>query len=459
MSNLPTLCNQCGERLSEPAEEIEHPEDDNPPANAHFRVQIRSDGEERLQCKDTGLLAKPIESDEDEYEEVYEEKFEEKPPTEEGSPEPTESKEEKQKSEPKTDQKELKQSGEVYDFEEEKSQIDILGQVVANPHYGLEDPQITEVISWAKDFNGQLPPDILQDLASNMKGVQKQTAKLIRRRYEIKLNNWYRKQQSQENEGPPIGVMGGPRPNQSSSSTPNPPPTSSPQPEQTNKEPKAQGESDGLENVQPRDKDERGEAGGLPNHGLRKERRQRRLRRRNDALDITAEEMAKEAAPEIARELAQNFGTYFGLPAKVLEAKAERDPDWFLEKADELEEKLGITIFDILEESQAKQEQKEQRMEHSRKDQTEVDEEMDEALQRAKRQSQQETNSDTNIDKEQTQESDTDTGKQTVNTQKTVPDSATPMERQETGQTNNDKVDGEKTNADEMYEQIFNSGD
>jgi hypothetical protein len=53
--------------------------------------------------------------------------------------------------------------------------------------------------------------------------------------------------------------------------------------------------------------------------------------------------------------LSQNLGTYFGLPAKIIEAKAERDPDWFLEKADEMEEKLGIDMFDLLEESDAKQ--------------------------------------------------------------------------------------------------------
>ena len=452
MSDLPALCNQCGTELREPDKEVAHPDDDNPPDDAHFKVQIRDhDGGERLQCVETGHLAKPVNPSDDDYREVYEEKHDGELPIEEAASVAASDSEQISERGPTGNQS----PDDVFEFEEEKSQIDILAEVVANPHYGLEDPQITEVISWAEDFNGQMPPDVLQDLVSNMKGVQKQTAELIKRRYEIKLNNWFRKQQNQDNDGPPIGVMGGPRPNQRGMSSPNPRPTPTPKPEQPAQEPNVEGE-------EPDEFDEHDDSGrrvgGLPNQDIRKERRQRRVKRRNDALDITAEEMANEAAPQIARELSKNFGTYFGLPAKILEAKAERDPDWFLEKADEIEEKLGITLFDILEESETKKQEREQAEQERPPDQTEVDNEMDAALEKVRNDSQSQNEQDNkqqqkqSVEEESTDQSQTET----VNTENTVPDSATPMKSDEPPELEADgNGEEETTDADEMYNNIF----
>lgn len=245
--------------------------------------------------------------------------------------------------------------------------MDLLKEVVTNPHYGLDDEQIQEMASWAQDYDGQLPPDTLEQILKRFKGVQKQTAELMRNRYELKLNKWVQKQQ-QDDSGPPIGV---PRPSPPSQSGmgPRPRPTN-PTPNQPNNEQNQnQQEEVSLEDNEPEQR-----VGGIETGDLRERRRRRRVKRRNDTADIAAQQVAKEVAPEVARELTANFGQYFSLPAKIIEAKIEKDPDWAIEKA----EQLDIDIFEFLEPSDRRKKELEE--ESQTQSQPEVDNEIDKAL-------------------------------------------------------------------------------
>lgn len=356
---IPPVCSACGAELGHPDNEVEHPEDDDPPEDAHFKVQIREqDDGERLQCKETGQLAQVISPDS------------EKHPANEGVPEG--GRDEGQRS-----QSGGREEPQVYDLPEEKDQMDILKDVITNPHYQLEDNQIQEVRAWAQDMNGQLPPDTLESMLKNFNGVQKQTAELVRQRYELKLNNWMREQSSRD-EGPPIGISSpAPMPSPNQGGQPRRQRGNQPRPQHatpTPDTPENSGnqsrEEESLSGQEEQDRD----VGGLPGDGIRTRRRARRTKRRNDAADIAAEEMAKKVAPEVAREFTQNFGRYFGLPAKIIEAKVEKDPDWALEKLD----KLGLDLDDILEPSEARK--KEMREEEERNRQSKVDHEVDDVL-------------------------------------------------------------------------------
>jgi hypothetical protein len=137
--------------------------------------------------------------------------------------------------------------------------MDILQDVISSPHYDLAEPQVQEILGWAEDYNGQMPPDVLEDILKNMSGVAKQRAQLVAKRYSIKLNNWMRKQNS-SNEGPPIGALGpspdptqrsrGPRQPQTQrqgQSQPSPPQSTPEQPDEnqtTNEEEEFNGEPD-----------------------------------------------------------------------------------------------------------------------------------------------------------------------------------------------------------------------
>lgn len=371
MADKPTICKACGAELGQPEEEVNDPEADATPDDPHFELVRRDDGEKRFRCMDTGQMSAPISPDDDGYEEAYQEHH-----GNGGSPSPTESGQNQTTNEQPSGGA-SRAGGQIFDFDEEKSQMEILADVVTNPHYELDDAQIREIRSWAQDYEGQMPPNVLEDLLKNMKGVQKQTAQLIRQRYELKLNKWVRKKQQGE-QGPPIGVTGGrPMPQSRSSPTPTPSPSSTPTPSPDKSKEKPEGDESPSRTNDGRSGDGLDETSPF-NSDLRQERRKRRIERRNEAMDVAVEEMAHEMAPEVARELANNFGTYFGLPAKILEAKAQQDPDWFLEKMDEMEEKLGISLGDIMEESEAK---KERQQKGNQKSQSQVDNELDHALQ------------------------------------------------------------------------------
>lgn len=373
---LPIICSGCGYELGDPKEEIKDPENDLDPDDPHFEI-IRGGKGERQKCLEAGQFARPVGPDDDDYNDVLrkynkDELVQEQPTG--GPPDPQPKNE--QKSQGGGQSRSSSPSDEVFDMEEEKNQMQLLAEVVSNPHYELEDGQIQEVKAWAEDYSGQMPPDVLEDLLGNMSGVSKQKAQLMRRRYELKLNKWIQDQHNNDS-GPPIGIPGpnmgmrGGGSNGRGGGTRNQPTSPTPNGDTSGEEPK----SDDHDPDGSRREDR--SVGGAGYSDLRKERRARRVNRRNDAADIAAEEMAKEVAPEVARELTQNFGQLFGLPGTILQAKAERDPDWFLEKADEIEEKLGIDIFEeFLESSDAKKQQDNQPPQTGRS-QPAVDDELD----------------------------------------------------------------------------------
>lgn len=365
----PAICAACGQPLGPQEQEIHHPEDDNPPDDPHFTVQIRdSDGAERLQCNNTGQIAAVAGPGQEEvgntgksYAELFQEFHGELPPGV-GEPEGDGESESKQPS------RESQPSEPIYDVQEQKSQMDLLQEVVTNPRYGLNDEHIQEVRGWASDMDGRLPPATLEDILKNLKGVQKQTASLIRQRYELKLNRWMR-EQSQNDRGPQIGIGAsvGPRQSGSSIGSGSPTPTPSPQQNEENQSPSKEELKKGAR----RDR-------GRPEpsaDNLREYRRLSRTKRRQQFADTATQKIAEEAADEIARQVIPEMGRYLGLPAKIIEAKIEKDPDWALEVA----ERLDIDIIDIMEPSE--QRKKEMREEEQRTS-PQVDSEVDDAMER-----------------------------------------------------------------------------
>lgn len=362
----PAICTQCGHPLGPQAEEIAHPKDDDPPENPHFKVQIRDDGEERLQCVESGRLASVATPKDDNigpdnlsYAELFNEFHGEMPP---GMGEASE--EVGQGSTQGGGQK--RSPGGIYDIDEDVDQMKIIEDVVTNPRYGLNDDHIQEVKDWAMDMDGRLPPATLEDILKNLSGIQKQTAQLIRQRYELKLNKWMR-DRSQDDGGPPIGVSMQPMPRQRGSSGSSRRGSPTPQPERKSKNQSQEDEQRGRQ-----DRQDRGRSDPSPDN-LREYRRTRRTKRRQDGMDIAVQTVAEEAADEIARELVGQFGGLLDIPRTVLKRKAEKDPDWFLEKA----EQLDVDIMEIMEPSeQRKKEMEEERQQSG----PEVDNEVDNAL-------------------------------------------------------------------------------
>lgn len=362
----PPICTQCGQPLGSKSDEIEHPEDPDPPEDAHFKVQIRDDDEERLQCKDTGRLAsvatpgdENIGGDNLSYAELFQKHHNTVPPgMGEGQTPPSDKN--SQTDRPNED------SGGVYDIQPEKDQRDILKEVIDDPSYALDDEHKREIIAWADDMDGRLPPNTLEDILKNLKGVQKQTAELVRQRYELKLNKWMRDQSNAEN-GPPIGVTMPTMSGQSSSSSGLGRLTPIPQPQQKSENQTQTEEARTKQGRQVR------EAQSTSSDNLREYRRTRRTKRRQDTLDIASEQVAKEAADEIAREIATNFGGLLSIPQTVLRRKAEKDPDWFLEKA----EQFDIDVVDIMEPSEQR---KKEMQDNDENVAPEVDNEVDNAL-------------------------------------------------------------------------------
>lgn len=318
-------CSACGYQLGDPETELADPNGlEGDPTNrpdAHFELVEGPNNSVRHKCRKTGQLASVA--------------F----PGEEGDGSGT--------GEPQQNQQppQGQGGGDVYDIDEEVSAEDILRDVVTNPSYELNESQIREIQDWAEIYDGQIPPDTLEDVLKSLQGVAKQKATLMRQKYEAKLNKWVQEQSNSE-RGPPIGVTAPPpNPNQNGRGRS---PRPSPQP--TPNEGGGGGKSK-EELISERPRPSPGD-----NKSLREKRRERRIERRNDAADIAAEEMAKAAAPEIARELTQNFGTYFSLPAKILEAKIEKDPDWVFEKMEEWD----IDLDALLEPSETRKEELEQ---------------------------------------------------------------------------------------------------
>lgn len=334
------VCSSCGTKLGHPEDEVEHPEDDDPPEDAHFKVQIRSDGAERAQCKQTGQLASVVVGN-DKVSPLTGDvtgKVETGGDVGEGGRSGRQGPEE--------------DDGRVFDFPEEKSQLDILKDVIENPRYELNSDQIAEVVDWAEDYNGQMPPDVLEDLLANMEGIQKQSAKLMRNKYELKINNWIR-EQSNNDDGPPIGALAKHRAGPPSSSGGPKRSTPTPSPPQNN------GNQNGKKRPSP------------PRTNV--SRAERRQERRQEALDKMTDEFALTAAQNMAEDFGSAFTEMREFFFTLIRKKAEKDPDWFFEKAEEWD-------MDILDEFMSESEAKQRESETTQPSQPMVDQELDNVM-------------------------------------------------------------------------------
>lgn len=314
-------CKACGNRVGDPEDDLHDPDNlmeiveggVSNPNDAHLKAADGAKGP-RLYCRPTGKVTTIVKED----------------PNQQGEGgAPNESRTRSESEDP------------VYDVEEEKSQIRLLAETVSNPIYGLNDGQIDEIKEWAEIYDGRLPPDVLEKVVQNFSGVAKQTATLMREKYEAKINRWIREQSSDQG-GPPIGVTSQPprgRRGRSGRGSPRPSPETSPE----------EGGPETPDEIR---------------RNRRQERRMRAMERRQDALD----EATAEAARESIQELTATIRDGRNLLKTILTAKAEKDPDWFFENFDLLQS-LG-------EPSEARKRELEA-MEEGRQ----VDREVDEALQ------------------------------------------------------------------------------
>lgn len=343
-------CKACGYVLGEPEEELHDPEglsdiaqerfpEGNESEDAHLVVR---DGEKgwRYYCSETGQTTSIVPYNPDQ-------------PEGEGEGPPP-------KSEPN---QERRPQGEVYDFKEQQSAMEVLRETIENPAYELSEGHINEIEEWAEIYDGQLPPDNLESILRNLKGVSKQRAQLVRQKYEARLNKWVR-EQSEDDGGPQIGMLS-PQPSTGTDRTRG-------GQSRRRRSRSSSGEGKKEESDSGVDTDSNGREVTLT-ESLREERRRRRIERRNNAADTAVETIAEEAADEIAKEIAHNMGMGLSLVRKVLHSKAEKDPDWFLEKADEWD-------IDILQELMEPSEARKREMKNQQR-QPEADAEVDQALQ------------------------------------------------------------------------------
>jgi len=325
-------CKACGEELGDPDEVLHDPDDEygiveggvSNPDTAHIKV-VKGEKGARMQCQKAGQMTKLVSKEELEADK-------DEPPSDSGA------------------QGKAGKERPVYDLKEDQSAKDILYQVVANPIHDLSDEQIQEVGDWADMYDGQIPPDTLEQVLKNLSGVSKQAAGLMAQKYEIKLTRWMQ-EQARDEGGPVIGAVANPIPSSG-------PPQASGRRVEANgsqSQPSPQGDQAAPRNHPESDEEYvDNDEESLDPHEIREEGRSRRVRRRQIVADEFAHEVAREAAPELAREFTKSFGTYFGLPARLIQAKIEKDPEWFFEKA----ESLDIDIIeDFFEPSQARKEE------------------------------------------------------------------------------------------------------
>jgi len=322
-------CKACGEKVGEPEEVLHDPDNElgivdggvENPDSAHIKVVSGEKGV-RMQCSNTGQMTKLVD----------------KEPSKENSGEPPSG-----SGEPVRGGKERP----VYDLQDDRSAKDILFDVISNPIHELTDEQIQEVGQWADMYDGQIPPDTLQEVLANLSGVNKQSSKLMRQKYEIMLTRWMQ-DQAKDDGGPVIGAMASPAPSPGGSHSPSPTPGRA-EAQRGGGPPPSRNHPDGT-GTQETDEDEvsREEASDI-----REERRTRRVKRRQDVADEVAEQMALN----IAEDMGGFYSDMRTIITTVLKRKAEKDPDWFLEKADE----FGMDIIDQLSEpSQAKKKEMEE---------------------------------------------------------------------------------------------------
>lgn len=330
-------CNSCGSPIGHPEEDLHDPENimqivEGGVSNegSHLKAVDTAKGP-RLFCRPTGKMTKIVDEEPGNQDDQ-----------EEDTPSGGEPEEEPEESPQRRTQEE------VYDLQENKSPEQLVAQVVTNEIYGLNDGQINEMQDWVGIYDGRIPPDRFEEILRDFDGVSKQKARLMRTKYEVMLDREMRRQA--DDRGPSIGATAsaGAMPQQRGGPSRTPAP---PQPPPSTSDSEEERSMDDL----------------------RKERRYRRVERRNDALDTAAEQFADAAA----RQMAEDFGGLFGDLREVLytafKKKAEKDPDWFFEKA----EKWDLDILDtLLEPSEARKRE----MQDQEPDLSEVDSEIDEAL-------------------------------------------------------------------------------
>ena len=321
------VCKSCGGVLGHPEDELHDPEGEHPmsqklgisPDNpdAHIVVSNGPGDSKRLRCSKTGQATKVMSKGEYQKE------------VGEGSPS-GDSQLRDQPRDPRT-------GGGIYEDSPDKDAMDILREVITNEAYELTEGQIAEVEDWGEIFDGQIAPEKLEAVLSNLSGVSNQKAKLIRDKYEAKISRWMR-EMSEGNQGPAIGGIQGQSISTSSESA-------GPTQEQIQR---------ASEIARKRREQQQEKKEPQTPHRQRMSRRERRTMRRQDALDSAID----RAAMEMAGNFAQDFGTFFSdareIMTTALKKKAESDPEWFFEKM----EKWDMDLFDeVMSASEKKQEQ------------------------------------------------------------------------------------------------------
>lgn len=323
------FCKACGGELGDPETELHDPNNHyeivedgvSNPDSAHIKVVEGSKGP-RMNC-----------TREDSFTKIVNE-----PPQPEGGGSGG------SEGQPKSsDPKPAPKSEKVYDLPEEKSAMDILHEVASTPVFELNDAQVQELMSWGEIYDGQIPPDQVEAILSNFSGVSKQTASLIRQKYEAKLNRWMQKR-ARDSGGPQIGA---------GRTTPMPqPPSGGGSPPSNN------GGSDESEsNPPPRPDPSSGSSDdNMPSDPLEmsKKRRNKRQSRRQQMMDEALDEFAHAAAQNMAGEVGKGFTQMRDIFFTLIKNKAKKDPDWFFEKMEEWDMDIVDEFFSM---SEARQEE------------------------------------------------------------------------------------------------------
>lgn len=335
---MPKYCSACGEQLGPPQEDLHDPEGKFMPDtvgkvendDAHIEVISRENRGEVLRCTNAGEMGA---------------KLLEQPPGENPEGQPPNGAESQHQGNGGPSNGAARGpggGGQVYDLDEDKDAMGILEDVITNKAYELDEGQIQEVMSWGEIYNGQIPPNQLQTILGNMKGVSKQQSKLMSRKYEALMNKWIR-EESQDDGGPALGGlpgMGTPTQGAQPSSRPHP---ARAKPQQPSPQPQPEQDPEKEESMEP------------PGPGSRN-RRQERQERRQEAIDKAADEFAYQFAQNAAQDAGLMFQQVREIGTTLFKKKAERDPEWFFEKA----EKWDMDLFDeIMSESEAKRKQSE----------------------------------------------------------------------------------------------------
>lgn len=360
---LRAYCKACETELGDPNNEVnfsEIEEFDNP--DGHIRLEIGSKGP-RFYCSDLGHLTTIIDQNGERLTTAKEFLPDDYSSPSEGNGEDKEqdigNAQAQTQQETTQPQQESTQRERGLDFPQEKEPIDLLKEVVENPLYELSDPQIREVISWAEEFeDSQIPPDSLQQILGLLEGVSQQKAQLMRQKYELKLNRWIRSR-SGNDSGPPIGAI-----TSGYGTSPTTPSLTQSRSRQSSRSRNQQTESSETSQTDSDDTEHEINTEGLS-------RRERRINRRQDALDIAVQEAAEDVADAMAEEFANQFGFTIRLARRILMRKAEKDPDWFIEKAEQWD-------IDIIDEFLTPSEQRAEELAEERNSATmSVDQEID----------------------------------------------------------------------------------